>query len=894
MATPCLIDLSFFEKNLQNKDNNNLISSLQGQITCAASGNGFIFVSDEGQNIFKLDHHITPQKLSTQLQSICFLQASQTNSKVLAASHNEHNPASYSIVLPDANDFTEDTDGISRYQVPSFDLAAKTKSGDPARLITASPSLTYIAFLTGNDIQVFKAPHSSKSKPTVYSCSDGNSITNFFIIESGRIFYTTETSTSMLDLNTKVTTALESIGAKSQFAFIMNSNQLAVCRDKTITLYNTDKTKEIINWPENTAAPQAVGGLDKYFYTTYPIPYNETFCQRITVIDPIYKVIAFSHNLPQPAAFVNLQWGALVLILSNKEVSVTPEAQDKTKIDYLCKKKRFELALKMAKTMKEGGDAVIADIHRLQGDDFYASAKYDQAIDQYIETLGFTEPSHVIQKFVEPQHAEHLMKYLVALQDKKLSTKQHTTLLFNCYTKVKATKELEEAVNKFIEAAKSNEEPSFDVKTAVDVLMRNNYKHHAEELAKAYHKDELYISLLYEEHKYKEILEHIQTLDGRLVKQVLSDYGSEIMDKYPEGAKDLTDFCVKCCTEGIPSRKNPNHIIKIQPDSLSMIFMNNDSKHFDFLYKIFQTNPDNLTELIWNVLIEMALRSNTPNTQIMQLLEYPNAKYSNEQALVYLTEFKHVEGKRLVYEKMGLYTLILQEANPEDVLDICLKYGAQDKTLWSDALVQLSNSNCNQEILSTFLEEVQNQEALPFLTILKVLRTSKNHKFKTILPIVQATFKKEQDRLRAAETQIKESKEKAEANDEIIQTLSTQNFVIKQPKCMRCKGVIDEESNHFLCGHHFHYRCLGNRSNVCPECLANYETIINKKISKMKAARDQENVRKKLDEAEDGFQFLLQQVSDSLFASGVDLKSKDQDDEKIKEAEELLKRISPE
>ena len=67
-----------------------------------------------------------------------------------------------------------------------------------------------------------------------------------------------------------------------------------------------------------------------------------------------------------------------------------------------------------------------------------------------------------------------------------------------------------------------------------------------------------------------------------------------------------------------------------------------------------------------------------------------------------------------------------------------------------------------------------------------------------------------------------------------------------------------------------------------------------KKITKMKAARDQTSVLQKLEEAGDGFQFLLQQVGDSLFASGVDLMSSKQDDEKINEVTELLRRISPE
>lgn len=884
-----LLHLSFFSSvPVQSQA---ICTSIQSDITCTTSGSGFLFISDSENNIFRFDHHFQVQKITTELESINFLQASQDSQEILAASVSSDQPYTYSIVLANINDFSEITDGIPRFQAPFFNLPVKTKSTEKARFFTASPSLRYIAFVTApNEIQIFKAPHSIKSKSAVYNFS-GSDITNMFITESGKLYITTENSIIVYDSNSKIPKTLDNTGCRSKFAFLYNNEQLAVCRDKTITFYNATKMTESLDCSEGNDGPESVGGLGKYFYATYLCNIQGSN-QRIKVIDPAYKLTTFMQNLKNRAAFVHMQWGALVIILQDKNVTMNSEIPDQKKVDRFCEKKRYDQALDMAAKMNLG-EAVIANIHKLQGDDLYSVTKYDQAIDQYIQTLGYTEPSHVIQKFVEPIHAENLMKYLIALQDKKLATKQHTTLLFNCYTKVRAKEKLKNAVNEFIEAAKKNEEPLFDVETAVDVLKRNNYQEYAEELAKAYHRDRLYIQLLYEKQKYKEILEYIQKLSGHLVIQLLSDYGSEIMDNYPEGSNELTQFCVKCCTDGIlDPKKRGTGITKIQPDDLAMIFMNNDMKHFDFLYQIFQKGPENLNERIWNVLIEMALRANSP--KVMELLKYQDAKYSNEQALVFLTAFDHTEGKKFIYEKMGLYTLILQEAEPEDCLEICTKFGHEDRTLWSDALVKLSHSKCDSEVLSNFLQKIHEEDALPFLTILKVLKNAKNHSFKTILPIVQATFKKEQDLLRSAQSKIKECNERATANREVVQNLSTKNFMINQKKCNRCDTEIESEANHFLCGHSFHLRCLDDSSSVCPLCKNKYEEILEKKITKMKAARDQTSVLQKLDEAGDGFQFLLQQVGDSLFASGVDLMSSTQDDEKINEVTELLRKISPE
>ncbi len=55
---------------------------------------------------------------------------------------------------------------------------------------------------------------------------------------------------------------------------------------------------------------------------------------------------------------------------------------------------------------------------------------------QYIKTIGYLEPSHVIRQFLDSQRINNLTLYLQALHDNHLADKHHTTLLLNCYTKV--------------------------------------------------------------------------------------------------------------------------------------------------------------------------------------------------------------------------------------------------------------------------------------------------------------------------------------------------------------------------------------------------------------------------------------------------------------------------
>ena len=63
----------------------------------------------------------------------------------------------------------------------------------------------------------------------------------------------------------------------------------------------------------------------------------------------------------------------------------------------LYRKNLYLLALNLAKT--QGLDeSSVADIHRQYGDHLYTKGDYDGAMQQYIKTIGFLQPSYVIRK----------------------------------------------------------------------------------------------------------------------------------------------------------------------------------------------------------------------------------------------------------------------------------------------------------------------------------------------------------------------------------------------------------------------------------------------------------------------------------------------------------------
>ena len=74
---------------------------------------------------------------------------------------------------------------------------------------------------------------------------------------------------------------------------------------------------------------------------------------------------------------------------------------------------------------------------------------FDQAMKRYVETIGFLEPSYVIRRFLDAQRTNNLTTYLQHLHEKGLATSDHTTLLLNCYTKLKEDTKLNQFINVF-------------------------------------------------------------------------------------------------------------------------------------------------------------------------------------------------------------------------------------------------------------------------------------------------------------------------------------------------------------------------------------------------------------------------------------------------------------
>ena len=142
---------------------------------------------------------------------------------------------------------------------------------------------------------------------------------------------------------------------------------------------------------------------------------------------------------------------------------------------------------------------------------------------QYLRAIDNTEPSQILRKFLDTQRIHNLIEYLEELHDHDKATADHTTLLLNCYAKLKDTEKLDA----FIRAPG---ELKFDLETAISMCRQGGYFEQAAYLATKHGEDSLVVDILIEDSKqYTEALAYIWRLEPLATYSNLMKYARVLL-----------------------------------------------------------------------------------------------------------------------------------------------------------------------------------------------------------------------------------------------------------------------------------------------------------------------------------------------------------------------------
>ncbi|KAJ1811874.1 Vacuolar protein sorting-associated protein 11, partial [Coemansia sp. RSA 2599] len=139
----------------------------------------------------------------------------------------------------------------------------------------------------------------------------------------------------------------------------------------------------------------------------------------------------------------------------------------------------------------------------------------------------------------------NLASYLQELHTAGMATSDHTTLLLNCYTKLRD----EERLNQFIH---TQEDYQFDVDTAIYVCRQAGFYDQALYLADKFSKTEMYLKLKVEDQNdIRSALEYMRKLSDADVSTYMSEFGRRCLASLPQ---ETTELLVEVCIRGMDAR----------------------------------------------------------------------------------------------------------------------------------------------------------------------------------------------------------------------------------------------------------------------------------------------------------------------------------------------------
>ncbi|GFZ05246.1 vacuolar protein sorting 11 [Actinidia rufa] len=345
--------------------------------------------------------------------------------------------------------------------------------------------------------------------------------------QATQLFAVTPTSVSLFSLQTEPYSrhTLDQIGCHANTVAMSDRSELIIGRDEAVYFFTRLMVVVLVG-----PLRERRNSLDGFRgYLLCVIADQRSGKNTFNIYDLKNRLIAHSLVIKEVSQML-CEWGNIILIMADKSAFCIGEKDMESKLDMLFKKNLYTVAINLVQS-QQADAAATAEVLRKYGDHLYSKQEeYDEAMAQYINTIGHLEPSFVIQKFLDAQRIYNLTNYLEKLHEKGLASKDHTTLLLNCYTKLKDVEKL----NVFIKSEDGVGELKFDVETAIRVCRAANYHEHAMYVAKKAGRHEWYLKILLEDlGSYEEALQYISSLEPSQAGVTVKEYGKILIEHKP-------------------------------------------------------------------------------------------------------------------------------------------------------------------------------------------------------------------------------------------------------------------------------------------------------------------------------------------------------------------------
>ncbi|KAF3490835.1 vacuolar protein sorting protein VPS11 [Arthroderma uncinatum] len=636
----------------------------------------------------------------------------------------------------------------------------------------------------------------------------------------------------------------------------------------------------------------------------------------LTLLESDLRFIGHSESLSAGVKFMFMEWGDLFVVTLDGKVNRYHEKPLLQKLEILYQRNLYILAINLAQ--KSGVDKLQQNvIFRKYGDFLYQKGDYDTAMQQYLRAIDNTEPSHVIRKFLDTQRIHNLIDYLEELHDHDKATADHTTLLLNCYAKLKDTEKLDS----FIRAPG---ELKFDLETAIAMCRQGGYFEQAAYLATKHGESDMVVDILIEDSKkYSEALQYTWSLEPDFAYPNLMKYARVLLEHCPE---PTTRLFIDYYSGKFQPRKEEEQVPEHQPQArggavqnlASLIplpyiggprqdngntpqaraelqvadetppsyevpkprtafssFVDHPEEFITFLEHLIEQeglkeeDRVDLYTTLFEMYLDTANRKKVPDekqeweAKAKSLIQGKDIPVSASNVLLLSDLSNFHEGTTLVREKEGLRADILRSyisaKDTQGVIKALKKYGPEEPRLYIDALTYFASS-------PKILEEAGSEMDAVLKTIdrdglmapLQVIQAFSNNSVVTMGMInkyLSDNIERERKEISNNRRLISSYAKETESKRQQMEELGSKPTVFQARRCSSCGGNLDLPTVHFLCKHSFHQRCLNtvDEDAECPLCAPQNSTLKAIRERQIKASSQHELFRSELQRSKDRF-----------------------------------------
>lgn len=607
---------------------------------------------------------------------------------------------------------------------------------------------------------------------------------------------------------------------------------------------------------------------------TYP-PKNSLQTLTVHLCYPDLRLIAYSSPMRSVRHVVSAMDTLFVICRGGAaENNVLFDVKEKSfdeRLSILLRKRLFNWAAEVA-IQDHQPQQVLQEVYRLHGDWLYSKNMPEKAVDMYIKTIGFLEPSAVIQKFLDAQELSHLAHYLFHLHVAGCAMQQHTLLFFKCT----ATLEDDTLLVNFLEDPRISKTCSLSV--ALNECRLNGDTKLACTIASRHGYHDEHLSLLLEAQEFSKAVNILKQVDAPTACSLLLKHGSTLLR---HSASDvlllLSEFINDYHTSVevfIPLFVDDSELLllfllmlvhgtamasRLVPRHKALCNDQELQKAIEKAQVAISTTPSIFSCSAFSSLLELLLRSQRKwqasyrlhlqdtggairpsdgqpglrgadveadpsdfgslhTETLLKTIKSRTMTHEDQyRSTLLCTIFGFEEGMVLVCEKRHELQLPVAyfEANNDipSMLRFCLKNGSKDPTVWTQALNILASQNGTERQIREVLMHIERYRLLPPLTVLELLHQSRAVTVDAVKDYFLRASDNLTDQLDHSHELLHSDKAEVSHMAQEVNRFKTKAQVFESERCDFCFLPVELPSVHFRCGHSFHSYCLSNSAD---------------------------------------------------------------------------------